>query len=103
MKKLTILALFVGLLSSCTPSEYAAKDRDGAPILIRDTEGIIADAIKLGLDSIYVKRFDMDEFYRPLRQMGKEQTIVTSDTIGGKRYTWFSTYRVIHVNNLIKR
>lgn len=102
MKKLTILALFVGLFSSCI-SEYAAKDRDGAPILIRDTDGIIDDAIALGLDSIYVKRFDMDEFYEPLRQMGKEQTIVSSDTIGGKRYTWYSTYRVVHVNSLVKR
>lgn len=102
MKKSIILALFVGLLSSCT-AEYAAKDRDGAPILIRDTDGVVADAIALGLDSIYVKRFDTDEFYEPLRSMGKNETIVRSDTINGKRYTWFSTYRVIHINSLIKR
>lgn len=102
MKKLINLALFVGLLSSCT-AEYAAKDRDGAPILIRDTEGVVADAIALGLDSIYVKRFDMDEFYKPLRHMGKNETIVRSDTINGERYTWFSTYRVIHMSDVKKR
>lgn len=102
MKKLILLALCMGLLTSCVDT-YRAKDRDGSPILIRDTDGIIADAIALELDSIYVKKFDMDEFYEPLRYMGKDQTTVSSDTINGERYTWFSTYRVIHMNNVKKR
>lgn len=102
MKKLFIMALVMGLLTSCT-NEYAAVDRDGAPILIKDTDGVITDAIALGLDSIYVRNFDMDEFYEPLRHMGKDETTVSSDTINGKRYTWFATYRVIHMENVKKR
>ena len=102
MKKLTILALFVGLLSSCT-AEYAAKDRDGAPILIKDRNNVIDNAIALGLDSVYVRKFNNDDYYLPIRSMGKEQTMVNSDTIGGKRHTWYTTYRIVRINSLIKR
>lgn len=102
MKKLILLALCMGLLTSCV-DEYTAKDRDGAPILIRDVDGVVADAKALGLDSIYVRNFDMDQFYEPLRRMGDDETTVSSDTINGKRYTWFATYRVIHMENVKKR
>ena len=104
MKKLLILALFVGLLASCTTTpEYIAKDKDGNPILIKDREGVIADAIKLNVDSIYVKEFENDGFFTPLRDMGEDETVFRVDSINGERVSWYVTYRVIHMSNLAER
>lgn len=103
MKKLLILALAIGLFTSCT-SEYAAKDKDGAPIIIKDFDGIIRDAIVLGLDSITVVKYERDKFYRPLSRMGKNETTFHFDTLAnGKRISWTSRYRVIHLTNVIRR
>lgn len=103
MKKLFILALFVGLFSSCI-SEYAAKDKDGAPIIIKDFDGVMKDAIKLGLDSITVVKYDRDEFYRPLTYMGKNETTFHSDTLSnGRKIAWSNRYRIIYLSNVVKR
>lgn len=103
MKKLLIMALFVGLFSSCI-SEYAAKDKDGAPIIIRDYDGVMKDAIRLGLDSITVVKYDRDEFYRPLTYMGKNETTFHSDTLSsGRKIAWMTKYRVIYMSNVVKR
>ena len=102
MKKLILLALCTGLIVSCT-DKYTAKDKTGAPILIIDREGVIDDAIALELDSIYVKSFNLEDFYTPLRTMGVDQTIVTNDTINDEPYVWFSIYRVVYMNTVIKK
>jgi hypothetical protein len=103
MKKLIILTFAIGLLSSCV-DEYTAKDRNGAPILIRDNHGIIQDAFSLGLDSIYVRKFDNDDHYVPLRFMGSDETSLNSDTLAnGKKIWWYTSYRVIHTSNIVKR
>jgi len=103
MKKLLILALAIGLFASCTP-EYAAKDKDGAPIIIKDFDGIMKDAIVLGLDSITVVKYKRDEFYRPLSQMGENETTFHFDTLtNGKIVSWSNRYRVIHLTNVVRR
>lgn len=103
MKKLFILALFVGLFTSCI-DEYAAKDKDGAPIIIKDFDGVMKDAMKLGLDSITVVKYDTDEFYRPLTYMGKNEIRFHSDTLSNnKRVAWYNKYRIIYLSNVVKR
>jgi hypothetical protein len=102
MKKLLILALF-GLMTSCMAPEYTAKDRDGSPILIKDTKGIIADVLSLNLDSIYVVKYSFDDYYEPLRRMGKNETNFWADSVNGKKVHITATYRIIHTNNIIKR
>ena len=102
MKKL-ILALFVGLLASCTP-EYIAKDKNGNPILIRDRAGVIEDAKVLGIDSITVMRFDNDAEFHPLRQVHADETVFRSDTLSnGKKIAWSMQYRNVKLANVIER
>lgn len=105
MKKLLFMALFAGLFTSCI-SEYAAKDKDGSLIIIKDFNGVMKDAISLGLDSITVVKYDRDEFYRPLRYMGKNENTFHSDTLSngnGRKIAWTNKYRVIYLSNVVKR
>lgn len=104
MKKSLILALFVGLLSSCTYKEYIAKDRHGNPVLIKDRDNVIPDAIKLGVDSIYVVEYTRDNFSYTLRWMGKDQTTYWQDTLrDGTPIAGSHKYRVIQMSNVIER
>lgn len=103
MKKLTITVLFLGLLTSCITPEYTAKDRDGAPILIKDSNGVIDDALALNLDSIYVVRYNRAEYFTPLRRMAEEETRFWSDTINGEKHHFNASYRIVHLANIIER
>jgi len=103
MKKLTITVLFLGLMTSCMAPEYTAKDRDGAPILIKDLDGVVADAIALDLDSIYVVRYNLADHYEPLRRMAEEETTFWSDTIDGQKHHFNASYRIVHLANIIER
>ena len=97
------MSLFMGLLTSCITPEYTAKDRDGAPILIKDSYHIVADAIALNLDSIYVVRYDNADYFTPLRRMAQEETTFWSDSINGKKHHFSASYRIVHLSNIIKR
>jgi hypothetical protein len=103
MKRLLSIALVIGLLTSCGSPEYIAKDSDGAPILIHDREGIIADAVKVGADSIYLVKYTRDKSYHPLRWMGENKIQAWADTINGKSYSGVHTYKVIPLENIILR
>ena len=103
MKRIILFALCMGLLSSCV-GEYAAKDKDGAPILIKDLDGVIEDAKALGLDSIYVRKSNHDDHFTALRRMGESETIFWSDTTAnGEKYHGTTTYRIVHMSNVIAR
>lgn len=102
MKRIILFALCMGLLTSCA-NEYAAKDKDGAPILIKDSDGVIEDAKALGLDSIYVRKSNIDNHYTALRRMGESETIFWSDSIDGQMYHGKTTYRIVHMSNVIAR
>lgn len=104
MKKLFILALFVGLLSSCTYNEYIAKDRHGNIVVIKDRENVIPDAVKLGVDSIYVVQYTRDNFSYTLRWMGEDETRFWQDTLrDGTPIAGVHKYRVIQMSNIIER
>ena len=103
MKKLILMSLFMGLLTSCITPEYTAKDRDGAPILIKDSNGVIDDALALNLDSIYVVRYNRDDYFTPLRRMAEEETTFWSDSINSKKHHFSASYRIVHLSNIIKR
>ena len=104
MKKLLIMALFVGLCTSCTYKEYIAKDKYGNPVLIKDRDNVIPDAIKLGVDSIYVVQYIRENFSYPLRWMGKDETTYWKDTLSdGRVIAGAHKYRIIHMSNLVER
>ena len=104
MKKLLIMALFAGLFASCTYNEYIAKDKFGNPVLIKDRDNVIPDAIKLGLDSIYVVEYTRDNFSYTLRWMGDDKTTFWEDTLSdGRVIAGAHKYRVIHMANLVER
>lgn len=104
MKKLFTLALFVELLSSCTYKEYIAKDRHGNIVVIKDRENVIPDAIKLGVDSIYVVEYTRDNFSYTLRWMGEDQTTFWQDTLSdGRAIAGAHKYRVIQMSNVKKQ
>lgn len=103
MKKLLLALIIILAMSSCT-KQYIAKDKDGAPIVIYDREGIIEDAFTLSVDSIYVVKFTNDSFYHPLRWMGKEQTTFWTDTLTtGKVISGAHTYRKLKLSDVYER
>lgn len=101
MKRIILFALCMGLLTSCV-DHYAAKDKDGAPILIIDEGGVISDADDLSLDSIYVRKSNNDDHFEPLRRMGESETIFWSDTTAnGEKYHGITIYRIIYTSDVI--
>lgn len=102
-KLLLVIALLMSMLASCTP-EYIAKDNRGNPILIKDRDGVIQDALKLGLDSIYVVEYTRDNFSYPLRWMGDNHTNYWKDTLSdGRVIAGVHTYRIIKMNTVFER
>ena len=102
MKRIILFALCMGLLTSCA-NEYTAKDKDGAPMLIKDLDGVIEDAKALGLDSVYLRKSNHEGHFTVLRRMGESETIFWSDTINGEMYRGSTVYRIVHLANIIER
>lgn len=103
MKQLLLALIVILAMSSCT-KQYIAKDKDGAPIIIYDREGIIEDAFKLKVDSIYVVKYTRGKTYTPLRWMGKEQTTFWTDTLTtGKVISGAHTYRKLKLSQVYER
>jgi hypothetical protein len=103
MKKLLILALFVGLLTSCMPTTYRTKDKHGNVIHVRDTDGSIESAIILQLDSISVVAGAFDKFYKPAGYLHKDTVMFYSTYVDGREYAGYLEYKKICVNDLQRR
>jgi hypothetical protein len=103
MKKSFIIVLFTGLISACT-AEYITKDPiDGTPIEIRDRQGIIEDALRIGTDSICIVTNGRSEYY-PIRWMNENTTTYWQDTLkDGSVKAGSLEYRVVYLKNIIER
>jgi hypothetical protein len=103
MKKSFIAVLFLGLISACTP-EYITKDPiHGTPIVIRDRESIIENALALGVDSVCVVSNSTGN-YSPIDWMNENSTTLFQDTLeNGSVIAGSITYRVVYTKNLIEK
>ena len=105
MKKLFILALFVGLLTSCI-QRYDAETRNGYPIVIRDSNGLIEQALERGDDSVSVvtSHLEPDSEYRAMDYLHSKDTLMFyEEYVNGVKYTGFLKYRVIKTSTISKR
>jgi hypothetical protein len=103
MKKLLILALFVGLLTSCMHPTYRAKDRYGKVVHIIDPDGEVESAIELELDSISVYAGAFDDFYRPSGYLHRDTTMFYSSYVDGVEYAGYLEYKIVKVKDIHKR
>jgi hypothetical protein len=105
MKKLLILALFLGLMTSCV-QRYDAVTRSGYEIVIRDSQGWIEQALQRGDDSISVvtSHLEIDSEYRAMDYLHSKDTLMFyEEYVDGKKYTGFLEYKVIKTSTITKR
>lgn len=105
MKKLFILALFVGLMTSCI-HRYDAVTRHGYEIVIRDSQGLIEEALERGDDSVSVvtSHLELDNEYRSMDYLHSKDTLMFyEEYMDGKKYSGYLEYRVIRTSTINKR
>jgi hypothetical protein len=107
MKKLLILVLFLGLMTSCVQTErYDAVARNGRKIVIRDSQGWIEQAIQRGDDSVSVvtSHLEFNNEFRSMDYLHRKDTFMIYDEyVDGKKYTGFLEYKVIKTSTITKR
>lgn len=103
MKKLLILALFLGFMTSCMPTTYRTKDKHGNIVHVRDTDGSIESAIILQIDSISVVAGAFDEFFKPAGYLQKDTIMFYSSYVDGREYAGYLEYKKLSVNDLHRR
>lgn len=105
MKNLLILALFLGLMTSCI-QRYDAETRNGHSIVIRDSQGLIEKALERGDDSVSVvtSHLELDGEYRSMDYLHSKDTLMFYDEyVDGVKYTGYLEYRVIKTSTITER
>jgi len=105
MKKLLILVLFLGLMTSCV-QRYDAVTNYGQSIVIRDSNGLIEQALGRGDDSISVvtSHLEPDSEYRAMDYLHSKDTLMFYDEyVDGVKYIGFLKYRIIRTSTINKR
>lgn len=103
MKNLIILALFVGLLTSCMHPTYRTKDKFGNVIHVIDMDGEVESAIALEVDSITVVTSGLQEYYKPAGHIRKDTIMFYSSYVDGIEYSGYLEYKVVKVRDLHRR
>ncbi len=104
MKKL-IIFLYLGMLTSCV-QRYDAETRHGFKIVIRDSNGLIEQALERGDDSVSVvtSHLELDNEYRSMDYLHSRDTLMFyEEYVDGKKYTGFLEYRIIKTSTISKR
>ena len=104
MKRL-IICLYLGLMTSCI-QRYDAVTRHGYPIVIRDSQGLIQQALERGDDSVSVvtSHLELNDEYRAMDYLHSRDTLMFyEEYVDGKKYTGFLEYRIIRTSTISKR
>jgi hypothetical protein len=104
MKRL-IICLYMGLLTSCV-QKYDAVTNYGQSIVIRDSDGLIEQALERGDEfvSVVTSHLEYDDEYRSMTYLHSRDTLMFyEEYVDGKKYTGFLKYRLVKTSTISKR
>lgn len=97
------MLFLLGLTTSCFSPQYVGEV-EGQPVIIKDSNDIIKDAIEMGIDSITIVKFSRQVYWEVETRHYDDDVRYWSDTLAdGRAIAGSIRYRNISLSKIKKR